>query len=346
MSDKSYSLSRLMISGTPYEIGVQLGRFGAAQTHNYLVKSAAWATVQEWKGSARAESMAQLTQQLLPNVWSELKGLAKGLDLPLDDVFLWNARGDLWAMAPDGCTSILIPAESSQRIFHNEDGDPGFADHCAIAQCDVEGQFGFASFVYPASLPGHTLAVNNNGLAMTVNNIRALHVDVGLPRMMLTRAILDTTDVASAIQLLQDLPRAGAFNLNMADAKSQVIASVEYRTEVCSVLNPEEAMLHANHAIHHEVSDFPQIITGTSGYRQRRGNSLLSSGSVSPLDILADDEGAQFSIFRRSTKDTDNENTLATADITIHPNRVLWQIYEDPRLKSVFSLENGRFISA
>lgn len=345
LNNKSYSLARLDLAGTPFEIGQQLGRFGASAVHDYLLRSSAWATVQQWKDSAAAGQMATLTRERLPDVWAELEGLAQGLELPLDDVFLWNARGDLWAMAPDGCTSVLIPGDAVQRITHNEDGDPGFAGHCAIAQCNVTGKPGFASFVYPGSLPGHTLAVTNHGLAMTVNNVRALYVDPGLPRMVLARAILDLPDVASALRLLQTSPRSGAFNLNLADTTSQTLVSVEYSSAMYSVLKVRQPMLHANHAIHTGTRDYPQIITGSSGHRQLRGDTLIEQQPVDPLRVLSDDDGGRFPIFRRSLSDTDNENTLATADLNIYPDRVEWCVYDDPRQEARFWLENGRFVS-
>lgn len=346
LNDTSYALGHLKLAGTPYEIGQQLGRFGAAAVHGYLVGSPAWASVQQWKDSAAAGHMAALTRERLPDVWAELEGLAHGLELPLTDVFLWNARGDLWAMAPDGCTSVLIPGKGVQRITHNEDGDPGFAGHCAIVQCSVSGKAGFASFIYPGSLPGHTLAVNNNGLAMTVNNIRALYVDPGIPRMVLARAILDLPDVASALRLLQTSPRAGAFNLNLADTASQALVSVEYSSAMYSVLKVVEPMLHANHAIHAATRNFPQIITGSSGHRQLRGNALMGQQPLDPLQTLSDNDGGRFPIFRRCLSDTDNENTLATADIHIYPDRVEWSVYEDPSQEPRFQLINGRFVSA
>lgn len=341
----SYSLSSFTVSGTPFQIGQQLGQFGAPAVHEYLVQSSAWNTVQQWKGSLAAEYMARLTRERLPDVWAELQGLANGLKLPVDDVFLWNARGDLWAMAPDGCTTVAIPGSDKQRITHNEDGDPAFAGRCAIVQCDVTGKAGFASFVYPGSLPGHTLAVNNHGVAMTVNNVRALYVDPGLPRMVLTRAILDMCDVAAAIRLLQGSPRSGAFNLNMSDVGSQSLVSVEYSSTMCSVLEITRPYLHANHAIHADTRDYPQIITGSSGHRQRRGNTLLEQlQPVDPLRILADDASERFPVFRRIPYDSDNESTLATADISIYPDRVEWQVYEDPLQDPVLHLENGRFL--
>ena len=104
-------LSYLTISGSPHEAGQALGRFGADAVHRHLLASRDWASVMQWRGSAQARAMASLVRERFPCVWAELEGLAAGLGLPFDDVFLWNCRGDLWAMAPDGCTTVQLPGK-------------------------------------------------------------------------------------------------------------------------------------------------------------------------------------------------------------------------------------------
>ena len=52
----------------------------------------------------------------------------------------------------------------------------------------------------PASLPGHTFAVTNGGLAVTVNNLRQREVVAGVPRMVLTRAILEYSNASLLIR--------------------------------------------------------------------------------------------------------------------------------------------------
>src|SRR3546814_14601750 len=74
-------------------------------------------------------------------------------DVCSSDLFLWNCRGDLWSMSPDGCTTVQLPMPDGPRITHNEDGDPGFAGHCGIGLFSPDNGPRFASFVYPASIP-------------------------------------------------------------------------------------------------------------------------------------------------------------------------------------------------
>lgn len=198
-------------------MGEALGAFGRVAVHAHLLHSRAWANIMRWHDSAHASELEGLTREFFPEIWEEIEGLAHGLQLPVDDVFLWNCRGDLWAMAPDGCTTVMSNGPEGVRITHNEDGDPGFAGRCGVALVRPEGRPAFASFVYPGSIPGHSFAVTESGLAMTVNNLRWLDAQLGVPRMVLTRAILDMGSVKEAVQLLRETPRAGGFHLALAE---------------------------------------------------------------------------------------------------------------------------------
>lgn len=341
------SLSYLNIRGTPFEAGHALGRFGAAAVHAHLLQSDAWNRIMQWRGSACVAEMARLVRERFPQIWSELEGLAAGLELPFDDVFLWNCRGDLWAFAPDGCTTVLLPGRGVRRITHNEDGDPGFAGHCAIAEYTVGGNPRIVTFAYPGSIPGHTFAVTDGGLAVTVNNLRVRHVSAGVPRMVLSRVVLDAPSLKAAVAVLENQPRAGGFHLAMAHRDSRDLLSVEYSAFACSARVVETPQVHANHAVHPGVRDLPQIVTGSSGFRQVRGDAMLAGFAqagrpVEPLEILADTTNAQFPIWRSDPFDSDDENTMATADIRVAASGIEWDVHEAPGGPVRFLMTDGR----
>ncbi|MFT0533823.1 C45 family autoproteolytic acyltransferase/hydrolase [Castellaniella hirudinis] len=322
--------------GTHYEIGMALGRWGAAACQRHLVHSPAWAQVMRFRGAADIQAVQALVHQHFPWIQRELAGLADGLGLPYEDVFLWNCRGDLWAMAPDGCTTVLAP----QRLSHNEDGDPGFAGFCGLGWVRPIDAPSFISFLYPGSLPGHTLAVNQAGLGVTVNNIRARRARAtGLPRMVLTRAVLATQSPAQAIALLHAQPRMGAFHLGLGQPGPAGIYSVEFSQQAVSVQRVRQArLLHANHAIHDSQQDLPQVVTASSSRRQARGDELLRLDTPA-LDILADTGDAQEPILRLSAHDTDQENTLATADMDFSGDAVRWDVYAPGQRTAAFSFQ-------
>ncbi len=346
-------LRYLEVEGSPYELGVTLGQFGKDAVRALLLPSSAWASVMAWKGDPAVDVMRELTQERFPAIWQELEGLAHGLDLPLDEVFLWNCRGDLWAMAPDGCTTVLLPGADGQdaRLSHNEDGLPFFKNHCAVVRAGVRGQADVVSFAYPGSIPGHTFAVNARGLGITVNNVRTRLVPAGVPRMVLGRAALNL-DSASAVQrLLEETPRAGGFHFSIAQAGLRTLTSIEFTAHRVSVVQVSAAAVHANHLVHPAMRHHPQVVTNSSGFRQERGEAMLAAAAkagtaVDPLAILADQQHSGFTILRNAADDSDDENTMATADMQVGANAIEWTVLEDGQRAPVMRFHNAAPVGA
>ncbi|MDH3335219.1 MAG: C45 family peptidase [Rhodospirillaceae bacterium] len=326
-------LGYVEISGDPYDVGVQIGQFGARSVNEYLIHTNAWSTVVSHRNDPRVMRMAARVEQIFPRYHAELSGLANGLGLEFEDVFAWNCRGDIWPLAPDGCTTVQIPQarnpEGGHIISHNEDGDPGFRGHCALLRIIPTDGPSFITFAYPGSLPGHTFAATDYGLVQTVNNIRALDIGDGLPRMVLTRAVLDCKNIDTAVSLLRTSERAGAFHVTLAKAGDPRMLSVEFTAEACSVTEITNPGVHANHLVHDDTANIRQIITDSSASRQHRGEDLINrdlSGDY-PLSILHDDDESGLPIYRKDPDDPDHENTLATAVFSIKDDGVDWHVY-------------------
>ena len=343
--DAGNRLSLIDVAGSPYEVGVALGRFGRAALRDHFQTSAAWRELTARRADPRLGDMATIVRGRFPRYWAELQGLAAGLELPFDDVFLWNCRGDIWAMAPDGCTTVQLPG-SPHVVGHNEDGDPDFAGHCALAWVASEGGNEFTAFVYPGSLPGHTFAATSKGLVQTVNNIRPLAGGAGTPRMVLARAILDAPSLDSALTLLRSVPRAGAFHLTLAQAGDERLLSVEFTAQALSVDRLEAARVHSNHLIHADTGRVSQIVTGSSGVRQRRGELLLAQTlPLEPKDralaILWDAADPELPIYRTDPADSDIENTLASAVFRVGADKVEWSVYDGAHEAARFDMRDG-----
>jgi len=345
--DPPASLTAIEISGEPYDVGVRLGRFGAGVVNEYLTATQAWAGIVAHCNDPRVVQMRELVQERFPRYWLEIKGLADGLDLPLEKVFAWNCRGDIRALAPDGCTTVQVPG-TRRIIAHNEDGDPGFRGYCALARISSSGGTPFTAFVYPGSLPGHTFAETDAGLVQTVNNIRALETENGFPRMVLTRAVLDCQNLDEAVALLQTSNRAGAFHVTLAAAGDPRLLSVEFAAEACSVQDIKTPSAHANHLIHEETARIRQTVTGSSASRQRRGNTLVRNWGETdnPLDILRDKAGPGLPIQRDDPDDPDHENTLATVVFFIEGEKIDWTVYDKADACARFYVRDGLISAA
>jgi predicted choloylglycine hydrolase len=330
-TDEQGRLGYLEAGGAPYDIGVQLGRFGAAIAHRHLITKHAWASVMAFREDPRIAAMHEMVEARFPAYWLELQGLADGLDLPFDEVFLWNCRGDVWAMAPDGCTTVQIPG-SEPVLAHNEDGDPGLRGHCALAHVRPLGGKAFTAFIYPASIPGHTFAATEAGLVQTVNNIRSRGVGAGLPRMLLGRALLDCATLDEAVKLLDRSKRAGAFHMTLAQRGDQRLISIEFTHSNCSVVTLEQPQCHSNHLIHPATSNERQIITASSHSRQQRGDDIIAGigegRKLDPLSVLWDKGNPVLPVHREHPDDPDHENTLATAVFRIGAKALEWRVYD------------------
>lgn len=329
-TDLSDRLRYIEVSGTHFEVGLQLGNFGAEIVHRHLLSTHAWASVMARRDHPDVALMRTLVEGRFPAYWQELTGMAQGLGLPFDDVFLWNCRGDLWALAPDGCTTVQIPG-NVPIIAHNEDGDPGFRGHCAVAKVRPKSSPAFTAFIYPASLPGHTFAVTESGLVQTVNNIRSREAGPGLPRMLLGRAVLDCASIDEAIRFLESVERAGAFHMTLAHRGDARIVSIEFTHSKCSVVMIDQPRCHSNHLLHPVTLNERQIITGSSHSRQARGDAIVAgagSEPVDPLAVLWDKSDPPLPVYREQPDDPDGENTLATAVFYVGKGSVQWQVYQ------------------
>jgi hypothetical protein len=192
--------------------------------------------------------MMQHTKAAYPWIHAEIEGLADGLEVAFDDVFAWNCRGDLLAETSDGCTTVQLPG-ATPIIAHNEDGPAALDGHCFIAEVSPMGRNNFLSFCYPGSICGHTFAVTDRGLVTAVDNLRLKHVTPEIPRMVLTRAVLEADTLDAVPAILREAPASGGYHLAVAQAGDPRVMSIEYGGGRVAARDIVEPSVHANHAV-------------------------------------------------------------------------------------------------
>jgi predicted choloylglycine hydrolase len=319
-------LGQITVTGTHYDIGVQLGRHAADLFHSYTVAGGVWARVMDWRDDPRVTRMRSMVEERFPAYCQEIRGLATALELPYDDMMLWHFRGDVWEMPPEGCTTVQVPGKTPV-IAHNEDGDAGQFSRCAIAHVRPDGGKAFSAFIYPGSVPGQAFAVTEAGLVSTINHIGAHNAGIGLPRMLLGRALLDCGTLDDAVTLLKTSERSGAYHVTLAQAGDERLFGVEFTHSGCSVRRIEHTECHSNHMIHKGISDEPQEISPSSKARLQRGSELIGNrDEMDPLDILWDKSDPKLPLYRHAPED--EYHTLATAVFRIGEKAVQWSVYD------------------
>ena len=324
--------------GSHRDIGLDLGKRGYKAVHQHLTSHSLWNTLNESQFSERVDQYSDLTKTHFPFIWEEIEGLAEGLELPVNEVMAWNCRGDLLASSPDGCTTVQVPGETN-TIAHNEDGFPFLKGSCFILKASPSQSLGFWSFCYPGSIAGHTFSLNDSGLVLTINNLRLKTAATGMPRMVITRALLAAPTLDDALNILHKHPVSGGFHVSLAQSGEARLLSVEFGGESLSVKEIEVSSLHTNHALHMESAMDNQIITDSSRDRLLRGNELISQSQFNPLDILRDKSGKSLPIRRDMPDDPDDENTLATVVFNLSSSEVEWRIYDKAESKPAYQGE-------
>lgn len=328
-----------------YQAGFIIGKRSQRIMHEYVLNSGPWQGLKASIGSERLKNMESAACSTFPQYVEELTGIADGCDLPFSDIFLWNCRGDLFPFIGEGCTTVYAPSPEGILLGHNEDGDPAFRNYCFISKREPAGDnLGFTSFTYPASLNGHTFAVNSAGLAQLVNNIRSLEYGDGVPRQLLSRAILDCHCLDDAFSILKGCRRSGSFHYTLAQKGQKDVLSIEYTPDDVNVLKLHSAYGHANHFVHPRLRNSRQRITPSSAARQMRVDALCMKLSQEPTSkelylILRDTENSELPIHRTNPNDPDSENTLATVLFLIKPNAVQSRLYGTEGNAQTFAAE-------
>ncbi|KPA87927.1 putative choloylglycine hydrolase [Pseudomonas asplenii] len=326
-------LAQLHIAGSAYDLGLRLGEFGREAVNTRLRPLPLWQRLAALAGSDKARQMQALVRRHYPRYWQEIEGLAAGLQLPVDEVFLWNCRGDFAGLASvDGCTTVYGRTPQGTLIAHNEDGLPQLRNDCAIVHARPDEGAAFTSFIYPGSIPGHTFAVNEHGVVATVNNLRPTDIPAGLPRQILGRASLDARSIDEAIAAVATTPRAGSFHHAFGQAGSTRVVSVEASAAATAVVEVVQPGGHSNHMVHGALAGVGQVVTGSSGSRQQRVERLLAEAQTGfnpsrALELLRDEADPALPIYRCAPDDPDDENTLATAVFTLTASTVEWRVY-------------------
>jgi len=333
---KSNPIEQVSVAGDGFTIGRGLGRAVAATVRERVFVTPEFRELEKrWKGSERLRQLEAAARRHFPEYVREIEGLAAGAELDFETLFLWNCRGDL-RLPPDGaeaegCTCVLLPAgeapDDTAVIAHNEDGAPEFLGHCSWVSVTPDVGPAFESFMYPGMLPGHTFGVNAAGLVQTINNVRVHDLQVGVPRHVVTRAILGCADIDDAVALLRRSDRASGFHHALGQAGSRRVISVEAPASGCHVNEISKPTAHANHLVYADFDETPQEVTESSELRQDRAAAMLANGGRDPEAVLFDNEAP---VYRDNDDGDDYAQTLATGVFKLAADRVDWAVHANP----------------
>lgn len=287
--------------GTPYERGARMGEAFAEATSRSVAFNRRYLSAH---GLDRHSLEAILVPFLdastaaLPHLVEQIRGMADGADQPFIDVFFANAFEEVYGIVElaggtpvplERCTDVVLRTPGSTLLGHNEQwyaGDDGTVG--LVLDVPDDGPAVLAPMV-AGTLP--LVGLNEHGAAFGTMSLSATDERVGIPRALVARGVLDSTDRDDAYARGNREGRAGGYSYLCAFPGGDACV-IESTATTASRLDLDE---HTNHALDPVVAAAACDPSAGSRSRLARARVLATSAArtVEGMAGLLADHGAE-----------------------------------------------------
>ena len=296
----------LELSGTPEAIGHGHGKVFADEIRAYtkdrvqIVASGLWSggSISENEVIELAESMLPAHQQFDEDLYAEMLALANAAGItPAEAVivggftdFVDVVRATIGGETPgelqeDDCTAVLIPnsrADGSGFLAQTWDMHDSATDHVILLKIKPVDQP--ESLIFTTTGCIGQLGMNEQGVAIGINNLTCLDGKPGVVWTSVVRGMLKAEKSAEALEVLLNAELAGAHNYLILDALGD-----GYNIEAMPSVRPVEALtsgaiVHTNHTIDSEATavqaNREDVLLKDSVLRLEKAKEILQEGTI------------------------------------------------------------------
>lgn len=303
--------------GSPFEIGRDIGRAVGDRIHESAASTRAdFARATDPRVIATVQAYLDATEQAAPDLVEELRGMAAGSEVTLQELFVMNAAAELHQATgffEESCTVAGITqagtTDGSVLLAHNEDATAGWSDYAYVVRVEPATGPAFVAFTY-AGLLLHQ-GVNAAGIGSVGNALYAKDARPGIPKLLAYRRIMNQTTIEGAIRAATSSERAFGNNHLIANAEGDI-----YDIEVTG---GRWAMHHAGnrfivHANHLVSPDLADLDAGedllNSRLRQKRVERLVDAnwGAIDReklVEIMSDHANYPASVCKHHKPESD-----------------------------------------
>ena len=304
------------VSGTPEEMGRQLGEAAREELRGFdaalMERANLEFPVSREAGLSLAARCVGYVEAYDPGMLAELRGMAQGSGLSLDQLMLLQVRNQLRPEKPEGCTAFSLTPEAcdsrSATIGQNWDNDPGLDDYTIVLTRRPRGEPAHINITHVGRIA--YIGFSEAGIGVCLNTLPAPSRELGVPHYFTVRGIYQARSLDQAVDAVRRAERAIPANILMATPQGP--ADLEVTLDDVHVLRQTDAgaLTHANHCRHPDLlpvnDEFGDLMQ--SGARQRRVDELLNSAgrplTLAQLQaVLSDHDGHPTSICRHPDGD-------------------------------------------
>lgn len=248
------------VSGSHHEMGRQIGEAARVQVQNsvsnarILIDAAYNALELAWDGAKiQARKYLPFAEERYPQYVDELRGVAEGANIPFDDIMVLNAMEAVTmdALHLTRCTSLAVnderTADGHVLAAHNEDWIPEDEGDVLIISAKPDKDPPFLAMTYGGLLPN--VGFNAYGIAQLIDSVYPSDSRIGIPRLVVARAVLASRRISGAIGRTLIPHRAAGYN-HLLIHESGEIYSIEVSARKFEILYANDGyMVHTNHYI-------------------------------------------------------------------------------------------------
>jgi predicted choloylglycine hydrolase len=258
------SFDFLEIKGTYEQIGCRVGKFFGKNIKTYIKRksighSHLMKILDSRKGKLYSGELLDRTKRHFPHIFQELKGMADGAGIGFDPLWAMSIKSELQARDEDipGCSTIFYKDRDRSWLFHNEDGNAAYRDIMFVIKVTPPSGVSFISMVYPGVIPGNGPNLNSEGIIQTTNYIGSDTSESGIPRYIISRAVLEARSAKEAIDIITVDPRAYPSHHNIASLADGSYYSIETVPGLSEIKEPDGLYYHTNHLIMEKTRTYP-----------------------------------------------------------------------------------------
>jgi isopenicillin-N N-acyltransferase like protein len=287
------------IHGTHGEMGRQIGEARRDQIQHSIANAHTLIELSydelelSWEGAQiQARKYLPFVEERYPQYVDEMRGIAEGANVAFDDVMALNTMEAVTtdALHLTRCTSMAVnegrTADGHVLAAHNEDWIPEDEDDVFVILAKPIDEPPFLAMTYGGLVPN--VGLNAYGIAQLIDSVYPSDSRIGIPRLLVSRAVLAARRISGAIGRALISHRAAGYNHLIAHESGELY-SIEVSATRFEILHGTDGyIVHTNHYLADGMkgieSDPEELIS--SRVRLFRANRLLRESSAHTIKSL------------------------------------------------------------
>ena len=271
----------------------------------------------------RVNILISKTRAVFPNLISELECISESSNIPIQQIFLINARTEILNASVGECTSIAIP--KNNLLAQTWDWIEEMENLMVILIVEKEDGSSFVTLTEPGMLA--KIGINNYGISVGLNFLKSKHSLDGVPVHLLLRAILDCTSLKKVREIVAQSNMGKSSYIPVATSIGEAVG-FEFSNDAMQELTPmDDVLLHTNHCLAPNMTSVP-LPTSNQRYETTLAN-------------LRTDTNFNFATVDRILSDTSNSE--APVQAPYRPSESLGNLSVGTCATIIMELEKLRF---